>query len=197
MNPKPPRNPVILVHGIFDTTAIFNTMSAYLTERGWEVHSFDLIPNTGLMTLDKLAVQLENYIAQGFSPDQPLDLVGFSMGGIVSRYYVQRLGGIERIQRFITISSPHRGTWVAYLYVLPAAAQMRPNCSFLNDLNQDIQMLEKLKFTSIWTPYDAMIVPANSSQVPVGEEWQVDVMVHAWMVNDRRTLERVEQALNS
>ena len=36
------------------------------------------------------------------------------MGGIVARSYVQRFGGIERVRRFITISAPHRGTYVAY-----------------------------------------------------------------------------------
>jgi len=36
-------------------------------------------------------VKVANYVAANFAPEQPFDLVGFSMGGIVSRYYVQRL----------------------------------------------------------------------------------------------------------
>jgi len=51
-----------------------------------------------------LGQQVANYVAATFAP-KPFDLVGFSMGGIVSRYYVQRLGGIDRVQRFITLAS--------------------------------------------------------------------------------------------
>ena len=118
------------------------------------------------------------------------------MGGIVSRYYLQRLGGIKRVQRFITISSPHHGTWTAYLYVRPGTLQMRPNCKFLQDLNQDIDQLNQLNFTSIWTPYDAIIIPPNSSQVPVGEEIQVNILLHHWMVQDLQCFQSIVNTLS-
>ncbi len=195
MNPNP-RNPVLLIHGIFDTLSIFNTMSAYLTQKSWEVHSFNLQPSGGLIGLDQLAQQITDYVDKNFAPDQPFDLVGFSMGGIVSRYYIQRLGGINRVQRFITISSPHYGTWTAYFYITPGTVQMRPNSNFLKDLNKDIIQLNQLNFTSIWTPFDGMIIPAHSSQLPVGEEIKLDILLHAWMVRDRRSLKSVAEVLS-
>ncbi len=197
MNNSPLRNPVLLIHGIFDTQAIFKTMTSYLSQRGWEVHCLNLIPNDGRLGLERLAQQVADYINHRFSSEQPVDLVGFSMGGIVSRYYVQRLGGIERIQRLITISSPHHGTLTGYLYPTLAASQMRSNSPFLQDLNQDLETLDRINFTSIWTPYDGMIVPAQSSQMPVGQEFTVNVLVHAWMVSDPKCLVRVEEALNT
>ncbi|MGB3535509.1 MAG: alpha/beta fold hydrolase [Microcoleaceae cyanobacterium] len=195
MNPNP-RNPVLLIHGIFDTTNIFNKMSAYLTQQGWEVHSFNLLPRWGFLQLNQLAEQIKDYVEKTFPPDQYIDLVGFSMGGIVSRYYIQRLGGINRVQRFITISSPHHGTWTAYFYITPGTVQMRPDSNFLKDLNQDIDQLNQLNFTSIWTPFDGMIVPANSSQLSAGEEIKLDILLHAWMVRDRRILHTVAEVLS-
>lgn len=191
------RNPVILIHGIFDTTAIFQTMSAHLSRQGWEVHSFDLIPNYGFLGLDRLAEQIADYVERTFRPDQPIDMVGFSMGGIVSRYYVQRLGGIERVQRLITISSPHNGTWTAYFYVTPGTRQMRPKCQFLEDLNRDVGLLDQINFTSIWTPFDGIIVPATSSKLPVGQEVILYVLFHAWMVRDLRCLNLLVEALSA
>lgn len=190
------RNPVLLIHGIFDTTNIFKKMSAYLTQQGWEVHHFNLRPRGGFSELNRLAHQIKNYVDNTFPPEQPFDLLGFSMGGIVSRYYIQRLGGIDRVQRFITISSPHNGTWTAYFYITPGTVQMRPDSDFLKDLNQDIHQLNQLNFTSIWTPFDGMIIPANSSQLPVGEEIQLDILLHAWMVRDRRSLHTVAEVLS-
>ena len=188
-------NPVVLVHGLTDTNVIFKPMTTYLQKHGWVVHSLDLIPSNGDCELDRLAHQLDTYIQTNLPDQQPFDLIGFSMGGIVSRYYVQRLGGLDRAQRFITISSPHNGTLTAHLSPRPGCMQMRPNSSFLNDLNRDALMLEKLNFTSIWTPMDLMIVPATSSQLRVGRNVLVNVPLHSWMVRDFRGLEAVANAL--
>ncbi|MBR8835710.1 MAG: triacylglycerol lipase [Stigonema ocellatum SAG 48.90 = DSM 106950] len=191
------RNPVLLVHGIFDTGRVFQTMLPYLKQRGWTVYDLDLVPNNGNMGLDKLAHQVSDYVNSTFPPEQPLDLVGFSMGGIVSRYYVQRLGGINRVQRFITLSAPNHGTWIAYCRLGLGCIDMRPNSALLQDLNRDAAMLGHLYFTSIWTPYDLMIVPANSSQMPVGQNVMVPVLTHAWMLTDSRSLAAVAEALST
>lgn len=189
------RNPVLLVHGIFDTGRVFDKMIPYLQQRGWMVYDLDLVPNNGHASLDELAQQVADYVDTTFSPKQPLDLVGFSMGGIVSRYYVQRLGGINHVQRFITLAAPNNGTWVAWCHPGFGCIQMRPNSPFLQDLNRDAAMLEQINFTSIWTPYDLMIMPANSSQMPVGREVKVPVLTHAAMLTDSRSLTAVAEAL--
>lgn len=189
------RNPVLLVHGIWDTSAIFNTMSAYLSQLGWSVCGLSLTPSNGDKCLDHLAGQIADCAAKTFGPEQPFDLIGFSMGGIVSRYYLQRLGGIDRVQRFITISSPHHGTLTGYASRRPGCVQMRPNSQFLRDLNRDVAMLEKLNFTSIWTPYDLMIFPATSSKMPVGREVIVPVPLHGMMVKHPKVIKAVAEAL--
>jgi triacylglycerol lipase len=188
-------NPVLLIHGIDDTEAVFRKMRQYLIQQGLSVHALNLVPNNGNLGLDKLAKQVAEYVTDTFASEQPLDLVGFSMGGIVSRYYLQRLGGINRVQRFITISSPHHGTVVAYGSWRPGCVQMRPDSIFLKDLNSDAVILGQLNFTSIWTPYDLMIVPANSSQMSVGQEVIVPVPLHPWMLTDSRSLAVVAAAL--
>ncbi len=197
MNSSLDRNPVILIHGIWDTKIIFSKMSARLTELGWCVHSLNLTPNDGSLGLDSLAQQLADYISQTFHPEQSIDIVGYSMGGIVSRYYVQRLGGINRVQRFITISSPHRGTLTAYSLPLPGYLDMRPNSSLLRDLYQDVTMLKRINFTSMWTPFDVMIVPSNSSQMPVGKEVKLNVLLHRQMVTDTQSINALVEELKA
>jgi triacylglycerol lipase len=170
-------------------------MSTYLTQQGWSVHSFNLTPNNASLGLDQLAIQVANYVDKTFAPEQPIDLVGLSMGGLVTRYYVQRLGGIDRVQRFITIAAPHQGTRMAYLLPRLGCIQMRPGSPFLEDLNQDASMLERLNFTSLWTPWDFIIVPASSSQMPVGREVKVSVFAHAFMARHSHCLQAVKSAL--
>jgi triacylglycerol lipase len=72
---------------------------------------------------------------------------------------------------------------------------MRPNSEFLQDLNRDIKILEKINFTSIWTDYDFIIVPAKSSQIKVGKEIKLPVFTHGMMVRHRISLEAVAKAL--
>ena len=196
MNTINQRNPVLLVHGIMRTSAVFRKMSAYLTELGWSVYTLNLKPHNATIGLDELATQVADYVDKTFAPDQSLDLVGLSMGGLVTRYYVQRLGGIKRVQRFITISAPNQGTRMAYLSARPGCLQMRPGSAFLEDLNQDSKMLERLNFTSLWTPLDFIIVPARSSQMPVGQEVKISVLAHYLMVRDNRSIQAVALALS-
>lgn len=195
MNTPTPRNPVLLLHGIWDTGAIFQPMTRYLNSLGWETHDLNLTPNNGDRCLSELAQQVAAYADRTFTPETPFDLLGFSMGGIVGRYYLQRLGGIDRVQRFVTLSSPHSGTWVAYGSLRLGCVQMRPGHPFLQDLNQDLDMLDRLNFTSIWTPLDAMILPASSSRVSIGRDVRVWVPLHRDMVTHPQSLKAVADAL--
>jgi triacylglycerol lipase len=191
------RHPVLLVHGIWKSGRAFRAMERYLTKRGFAVHTIDLVPNDGRAPIETLARQVEAFVEARIPAGAPLDLVGFSMGGVVSRYYLQRLGGIERVRRFVTISSPHHGTLTAYLRRLPGALQMRPKSEFLRDLDSDVQMLERIDVTSIWTPLDLMILPSDSSRLPIGREVLVAAPVHALMLHDPRSLRAVADALSA
>lgn len=190
-----PKNPVLLIHGIGDTQRVFDSMATYLGDRGWVTHRLDLVPNNGAVGLDVLALQVRDYVNTHLAAG-PFDLLGFSMGGIVSRYYVQRLGGLLKVQRFITLSAPHRGTVLAYGRQTPGVRQMRPTSAFLRDLNSTLAVdLAQVQFTSLWTPWDLMILPATSSRLPVGQMAQFPVVAHPLMLRDRRVLAAVATAL--
>jgi triacylglycerol lipase len=168
-----------------------------LERQGRTVHCLNLVPNNGDAGLDGLARQIVHYVESGFKGEEGIDMVGFSMGGLVARYYIQRLGGIERVKRFITISSPHNGTWDAFLRQNEGARQMRPGSPFLRDLNRDVEVLDRIDFTSIWTPFDLMILPAHSSVLPVGRAIRVNVAAHPLMMRNSRVLKLVRDALSA
>lgn len=189
--------PVLLIHGIDDTAEIFDPLKGYLSDRGWaNIHALNLHPSNGDAGLDVLARQVQDYVDRYLADAATFDIVGFSMGGIIGRYYLQRLGGLARVRQFVTLSSPHNGTWTGYLRPNAGASQMRPNSDFLRDLNSTVDELNQVKFTSVWTPYDLMIVPANSSRLPVGDMVQLPVLTHPFMVSDERSLAKIVELLN-
>ncbi len=188
--------PVLLIHGIDDTAEVFTPMKQYLSDRGCsDVHACSLAPSNGDLGLEALALQVQAYVTSHLSYAEQIDLVSFSMGGIVSRYYLQTLGGLAKVRNFITLSSPHNGTWTGYLRQNAGARQMRPDSPFLQKLNQSVADLNRVNFVSIWTPYDLMIVPANSSCLPVGEMVQIPVLAHPLMLTDERSLSQVARVL--
>jgi triacylglycerol lipase len=193
---SPDRHPLLLIHGIGDTERVFDTMVAYLRDRGWsEIHTINLVPSNGDLGLEALALQVKAYINLHLRAADQLDIVGFSMGGIVGRYYLQRLGGLQKVRHFVTLSSPHNGTWAGYLRLNAGARQMRPGSFLLQDLNQSLDELKQVNFVSVWTPYDLIIVPASSSYLPVGTMVQLPVLAHPLMLTDERSLETVAWAL--
>jgi len=195
-HPQPDRNPVLLIHGIADSERNMQWLAHYLRREGWEVHTLSLKPRWAQKGLEPLAQQIDVYAREQFGTRR-FDLVGFSMGGLVSRYYVQRLGGLDRVDHLVTLSAPHNGTILANLIPNRGCREMRPNSAFLRDLATDADRLESLKFTSLYTPLDLVIIPQRSSEMPQANNIRMSVMAHPLMIFDRRCMRVVADALRS
>lgn len=189
------RNPVVLVHGIWNTAGIFSVLQRYLEQAGWKVYALSMTPNNGDAPLSLLAEQVADFVEDQLGTDRLFDLVGFSMGGLVSRYYLQRLGGLERVQRFVSVSTPHQGTALALFSRRLGVGQMRPGSPFLRSLNQDIHRLETIRFFSFWTPFDLLILPPWSSDTGLGKVERLAVSAHNRMIRDEAGLKAIAQAL--
>lgn len=188
-------NVVVLVHGFLDHGSLFNNLRHALRRKGFEVYAINLKPNFGLDGIEPLAEQLKTLIDSITAPAQTIALIGFSMGGIVSRYYLQTLGGLTKVHRFISIASPHQGTYIAYLIPFKACRQMLPGSRFLAELNKTVAVLDSVNPMSLWTPYDLVIVPRRSAILETGKTVQLPVWFHRWMARDKRVISHIEQAL--
>lgn len=189
--------PVVLVHGIWNTAAIFTPLKHYLMHNGWSVYALSMTPNTGDAPIETLAQQVGDFVNASLGPQQPFHLIGFSMGGLVSRYYLQRLGGLTRVKKFIAICAPHRGTAIALGSNRLGVQQMRPNSPFLNDLNQDIHCLSSIQVFSFWTLLDLLILPPWHAQLPCGQVQRLSISSHNKMIQDPKGLSAIAAALAS
>lgn len=190
-----PAGDVVLVHGIFDTGRVFRKMSDALQAHGFRCWTPDLTPNSGVLGLEQLAAQLDAYIERYLDSGEQFSMVGFSMGGLVCRYYLQHLGGIRRASKLVTLSTPHHGSLLAHALRHKGAMQLRPGSDFLIDLQQGAHLLESIATVSIWTPFDLMIVPAVSSRMPSWKEIRLSVLLHPWMLSDRTSVDAVIREL--
>lgn len=173
----------MLVHGIMDRGRIFRPLQSVLADAGIASSAPNLVPNHGAAPLEVLAAQLAEHVEEHVPAHRSVHLLGFSMGAIVARYYLQTLGGIARTAQFISVCAPHRGTHWSWLGPLPAMRQMRPGSAFLTRLNDDLDTLTQRPLTCYWTPFDLVIVPAISSTLPIGTNVRIDSMCHQCILN--------------
>ena len=194
--PAPPRVPrVVLVHGFLENGNTYRMLRTRLEKRGFECLVPRLKHSDGRGGLANLAVHLKQDIDAKFGPEQPISIVAFSMGGLVSRHYLQELGGAARCENLITISSPHHGTKAAYLYPSQGATEMRPGSAFLTSLRRSQDRLGKMPVASYRTPMDLVILPPDSSIWDGAENHQFPVVLHPLMLTSRPVLEDIERRL--
>ncbi|MDP3274672.1 MAG: alpha/beta fold hydrolase [Deltaproteobacteria bacterium] len=192
--------PVVLVHGIWDSSERIAPLREALVARGFagdRVIAIDLCPNDGSATIETLAVQVRDQVSRVLAQFSctSLDLVGFSMGALTSRYFVHHYGR-ESVRRFVSISGPHHGTLTALALPRAGLRQMRPNSAFLRALREHPSPWDQVELHTVWTPFDLMIVPARSSHLPEAKsELVVPVKLHRWMLHDRRVLDHVADTL--
>jgi triacylglycerol esterase/lipase EstA (alpha/beta hydrolase family) len=89
----------------------------------------------------------------------PLSIIGHSMGGLIGRYYVKRLGGDRRVKNLITLGTPHNGSPSAYFGILSHGLvsrsiwQMTPMSPFIRRLKIGA-FPQGVHFTSIYSKSD-------------------------------------------
>ena len=182
--PDPPPVNVVLVHGILDTGALFDPMVGRLEAAGCRCFAPTLRPNTCALGVHDLAGKLSAQIDRRFGPRAPFVLVGFSLGAVVARDYVQTLAARGRVRGAFLISAPNHGTLWACLCPRGGLRDLAIGSPFLRRLNADDRAWTGIAVRSYWTPFDLMIVPAASSRWPVGETRCVACALHPWMVRN-------------
>ena len=184
--------PIVLTPGYQDDARKLSWLASFMTRAGLHPVIISPQPTDATVGLDILAYKLAAEIDLQLGPDQPFDFFGFSMGGLIGRYYVQRLGGAHRVQRFVTVATPHRGTLTARVMPMrPALVQMYSDSDFLNDLNQDLSVLAKLDFMAFWTPFDLSVLPAHHGYLPSLPSTRLYSPFHATLLHDPIVLREV------
>lgn len=160
-------------------------VAAALAKAGRQAYALSPQPSDGTVGIDVLARQLARQIDATFNPAVRFDYIGFSMGGLMGRYYLQQLGGAARVARFITVATPHRGSLTAQpLRHYPALQQMTPESDFLAQLNCDLTHLRQTNFCAVWTPFDLSVTPPSHAYLPDFPHHRVWSPFHATLLMD-------------
>ncbi|HMM93563.1 alpha/beta fold hydrolase [Phycicoccus sp.] len=155
--------PILLVHGIVSNRSIFTVLRRGLTRRGFSnvfAMNYSSVATDVRTAAIRLAEEVEAVCEQtGF---ERIHVIGHSLGGLVARYYVTRLGGDERVHTLVTLGTPHEGTWAAYAVPTRLMRQMRPGSGLMRELARPAPGC-RTRFLAYWSDCDAAIVPQRSA----------------------------------
>ena len=113
------KNRVILLHGLHQTALIMRPLAKRLQAQGFDTHQYGYRSmRDGIQTNSE---RLNQWLEQNHYPDQPIDLVGHSLGGLIIRDFVTQYPKWQ-IGRCVTLGTPHMGSICAdYIWRLTPA----------------------------------------------------------------------------
>lgn len=172
---------VVMVHGFADTGRLFRRLCGELGARGHVCHAPTFHPRSARLGIPDLSGKLASFIRDNAAAGSPVALVGFSMGAVVARHYLQALGGARSTRAFFSIAGPHQGTLNAYLFPGLGTRQMRPGSPFLRELNSGTASLGDLPVFTYRTPFDLTVHPPRTTRIGSAPELVVWCPLHSML----------------
>lgn len=189
--------PILLVHGYVCNRGLWATFAPALANTGLgPIYTITLEPL--FAGVDVLVPQLEKRIeaicaATGTSQ---VMLVAHSMGGLVARAYMAQ-SKTSRVNRLVTLGSPHHGTQLAQFGLGINAQQMRDHSPWLMAL-ADMEAANAASSKkphplalSIYTLNDDLVYPPESSVLAWAENVPVSAVGHMGLVFSGPIVRRV------
>jgi predicted alpha/beta hydrolase family esterase len=169
------RTPIVLVPGYGGNRMNWRALERQLRAAGFvNLHAMAYNPLTA--DLPSIAARLKAHCEEAMSGSgvDRVHLIGHSLGGIVVRYAVSRLGLSTSATSVVTIAAPHRGTSVARLGRGPAAAAVRRGSPLLAELAAPPP--DAVRWVAYYSNLD-VVVPPRSARLVEPTLWTRNILI--------------------
>ena len=192
--------PILLIHGIVDNHTIFALLRRHLLRCGFgriRTFSYSPLASDVRRTAERLRDEVETLCEEaGY---ERIHVIGHSLGGLIARYYVQRLGGDARVHTCVTLGTPHHGTQAARLLPLPLVRQIRPDSELMAELAEPAPGC-RTRFLAFYSDVDQLIVPQRRARLSHPDLSARNVRIrgvgHLSLPIDRQVVHQISQALS-
>lgn len=159
------RRGVVFIHGFICNRGLWAPWIERLRDAGHACVAVNLEPVFG--SIDAYAPIIDAAVREVTAASgMPPVLVCHSMGGLAARAWLRTAGDAVRVQRIVTIATPHHGTWLARFGFLPNSRQMRQRSAWLRALEQDEAGHSLPPFTCWYSHCDNIVFPPSSATLP-------------------------------
>jgi len=184
------RRGVVFVHGFVCNRAFWNPQMRRLRALGIPFISVTLEPVFG--SIDHYADIIDSAVtrmqqATGLAPV----VVAHSMGGLAARAWMDAHRGDGRVERVITIGSPHRGTFLGRWAVSPNARQMRLSSDWQQQLASREPAHRHERFTCFYGNCDNIVFPASTATLAGADNRHIGGIAHVHMASHEDVFKEV------
>jgi hypothetical protein len=162
-NVEAAETPILLVHGMVDNRSIFTVLRRGLVRRGFgriETMNYSIFTGDIRAAAASLGAEVERIVEEtGY---ERIHVIGHSMGGLIARYYVTRLGGDAHVHTLVTLGTPHTGSYLAYIWNNGLTRQLRPGSALFEELARPVKDCQT-RFVVYWSDLDQVVVPPRNS----------------------------------
>ena len=194
--PAKPKLPILFVHGFFHNSGTFAWLKQRLYSKGFrQFKEVNLL--TSIHPIPKLAEQVARearLLLKKHNVSQ-CDIIAHSMGGVISRYFVQLLGGDGLVRNLITLGTPHRGTEWSKYSILPHIRELVPQSPTIETLNH-CPPPTHTRAIAISGALDIMMRPKDCTWWEGVRNIHLSHVGHAGLLFSRRVLEITLSHLN-
>lgn len=175
--------PVLLVHGLADNRSVFTVLTRTLARHGFRNVQ---TTNYSVFTRDvRTAAREFGQVVErmcGRTGHDRIHVIGHSLGGLIARYYVQRLGGDTRVATLVTLGTPHGGTawsrlaprWLAHWSIL---MHLHPDSPLVRELEAAAPGC-RTSILAIYSDLDQVVLPVQAGRCEHPDLDAVNVLVH-------------------
>jgi triacylglycerol lipase len=95
-----------------------------------------------------------------------VDVVNHSMGGLVTGWYVNELGGQPKVRHVASIAGANHGTTAAYACIaFTSCQQMVPGSAFIRTYTAGDETPGTTRYATWYSPCDGVILPYDSTRL--------------------------------
>ena len=182
------RRGVVLVHGFLCNRGFWMPWLALLRARGHAFAAVTLEPAFG--SIDDYAATIDAAVRRVTeATGRPPLIVGHSMGGLAIRAWLRATPRADaRVQRVVTIGSPHNGTWAAMHSRSITGQQMRLHGPWVQTLRAQEPLERMALFTCWYSNLDNAVYPPATATLEGADNRFIEGLAHVEMAFDARVV---------
>lgn len=190
---------IVFVHGISGSGSDWDEVVQHFVDDGWPAdrliaRSYE-DPKWGSNTsnANQLALWVQELSARGA---QHIAVVAHSMGGLSSRFYLQRLGGTSSVETFITLGTMHHGLLSPCLSPVHVKVwdELCVAGTFITSLNSAPATPGPTRWVSMFSDSD-MIVSTDSARLPDAQNIEFQKLGHEGLLKSDEVYQRLKEQL--
>jgi triacylglycerol esterase/lipase EstA (alpha/beta hydrolase family) len=193
---SPGDRPIVLCHGYMHNKSAFFLMEHRLRRAGRKnIVALNFRPSS--REVPYFAERLSEAVDRALehTGGDKVDLIGHSMGGVVVRYYIEKLGGAARVNVAVQLGAPNGGSKMAVFGVLQSAEQFKADSDLITGFQSSGAVPSSM--TALWSEFDSVILPPENARLPEpAANKMIPGVGHVTLIYSGRVFDEILRALS-